>query len=169
MISGRIKLLHKIRGLSFLNIKKLAHKLCSWRRGGARFGQAGVGVVGHFAYFPIKVIFMPYSSDFHSFKICFMLVSLNCPTSKITIFSFYTKSLQRTRTPHILMYLLNIVINLYHALAWVCILIFNSNFYIYFQICSTRAYKPSNSVYSVPKKRYFLKNYKRTLNAVFTG
>ena len=49
---------------------------------------AGRGV-GRLAYFPIKVIFMPYSSDFHSFKICFM----NCPPSKITIFSFYTKSL----------------------------------------------------------------------------
>ena len=74
------------------------------------FGRAGG--VGHLVYFPMKVIFMPYSSDFHSFKYCFMLVSLNCPMSKITVFSFYTKSLQRTRTPHILIYLLKIVINL---------------------------------------------------------
>ena len=46
----------------------------------------------------------------------------------ITIFSFFTKSLQRTRTPHILIYSLNIVINLYQALAWVFICIFSSSF-----------------------------------------
>ena len=73
---------------------------------------AGRGGVGQLVYFPMKVIFMPYSSDFHSFKYCFMLVSLNYPMSKITVFSFYTKSQQRTRTPHILIYLLKIVINL---------------------------------------------------------
>ena len=27
----------------------------------------GQGVVSHLAYFSIKVIFMPYSSDFHTF------------------------------------------------------------------------------------------------------
>ena len=64
-----------------------------------------------FLIYSIKVVFMPYSSDFHSFKICFMHVSFNCPISKITIFSFYTKSLQRTRTPHILIYLLNMYSN----------------------------------------------------------
>ena len=60
------------------------------------------GREGNLAYFPIiKVMFMPYSSDFHSFKICFMLVLLNCPTSKITIFSFYTKSLQDKDNTHL--------------------------------------------------------------------
>ena len=98
----------------------------SFHKGGGRGTLGGQGG-GHFTYFPIKVIFMPYSSDFHSFKICFKLVSLNCPTTKITIFSFYTKSLQRTRTPHILIYLLNIGIHLYHALALVCICIFSSS------------------------------------------
>jgi hypothetical protein len=69
-----------------------------------------------------------------------MLVLLNCPTSKITIFYFYTKSLQRTRTPHILIYLLNIGIHIYYALALVCICIFSSSVNLFSDLLETRAY-----------------------------